>query len=334
MSEVHSQYVKKGFWINNDQKSPMSSTITTDSQTGTVVVALLAILSTLATTHLWSLVIFVHHQLRTHNRPADALFRQQQVLLRSNPAPTSFLIEWTKLYWTWRKRTHRVFYRSIGQLLIALGFAILSVLAGIFSSYILTSSNITVLVKGALCGPLNTEPTVSGFSYAYFDGLSSYLSMVDDRSVPFAQECFQNTTKLPVRCGAFIQPRINLEPKREKCPFDASVCINHDYPAVSIDSGLVNTNDYFGWNMQPEDHVKYRRKVTCGILDTERRTMIVNASDFPFHSRRPLPGEQFSVVSFGDLRNGDAFPNITFPQSLAESNISSIYHIQYVCRSS
>lgn len=51
MSELDSRYVKKGFWINNDLNSPLSSTITTDSQTGTIIVALLAVLSTLATTH-------------------------------------------------------------------------------------------------------------------------------------------------------------------------------------------------------------------------------------------------------------------------------------------
>lgn len=92
MSELDSRYVKKGFWINNDLNSPLSSTITTDSQTGTIIVALLAVLSTLATTHFWSLLVFFTHQARAHGRPADALFRQQQALLRSSPPPTTFLV--------------------------------------------------------------------------------------------------------------------------------------------------------------------------------------------------------------------------------------------------
>ncbi|KAJ4305538.1 hypothetical protein N0V90_001069 [Kalmusia sp. IMI 367209] len=318
MSEVDSKYVKQGFWINTYQDQPMGSTITTDSQTGAIILALLAILSSLATTHLWSLVLFVNHQLRAHDRPADVLYRQQQALLRTNPPPTAFLVDWTKLYWAWRKRTSRVFYRSIAQLLLAIGFATLSILAGIFSSYVLTSISVPVLVKSSLCGPLNIEPTVSGFGWAYLDDLDSYTDLVDTRSIAFAQECFRNSTKLPLRCGAFIQPRINLEPKLEKCPFDGSMCIQRHYPAVSIDSGLINTNDYFGWNMQKEDNVKYRRKVTCGILNTQGRTAIVNASDYPFHNRNPVPGEEFYQVSFGEVRNGGAFANVTFSHSSAD----------------
>jgi len=49
MSELDSQYVKRGFWINEAQGPVMGRTITTDIRTGTIIVALLAVLSSLGT---------------------------------------------------------------------------------------------------------------------------------------------------------------------------------------------------------------------------------------------------------------------------------------------
>jgi hypothetical protein len=47
MSQVDSQYVKRGIWTNLDEGPIMGRTITTDSSTGFLLVALLAVLSTL-----------------------------------------------------------------------------------------------------------------------------------------------------------------------------------------------------------------------------------------------------------------------------------------------
>jgi len=49
MSELDSQYVKRGFWVNEAQGPVMGRTITTDIRTGTIIVALLAVLSSLGT---------------------------------------------------------------------------------------------------------------------------------------------------------------------------------------------------------------------------------------------------------------------------------------------
>lgn len=327
MSELDSRYVKKGFWINNDLNSPLSSTITTDSQTGTIIVALLAVLSTLATTHFWSLLVFFTHQARAHGRPADALFRQQQALVRSSPPPTTFLVVWSKLYWTWRKRTNRAVHRSIALFVFAFTFAILSILAGIFSSYVLTTINIPVLVDSKSCGPLNIEPTVDGFSYAYLDKLGEYTDTVAFRSVSYARDCYQNTTDLPIRCQAFIKPSIKVVPNREQCPFQQSVCTNITNPAVSIDSGLVNTNEILGWNMETRDHVKYRRKLTCAVLELQSHIAVVEVSAFPFSNRPWVPGEKYVEVLFGGNRRGGRYANVTLSQSTATANITTSYSI-------
>jgi hypothetical protein len=46
MSEVDGRFVKRGLWTNLEHGNVMGKTITTDSTTGTIVIAAMAILST------------------------------------------------------------------------------------------------------------------------------------------------------------------------------------------------------------------------------------------------------------------------------------------------
>ena len=116
MSEVPTQYVKRGLWVNVDRGPIMGRTITTDVQTGTVVVALLAILVTAALSHLWNITLFALYQLR-NDVPTDGLGRQQQALLRGSRPPITMVADLLKLCLVWRERTDRVFNRSICECL-------------------------------------------------------------------------------------------------------------------------------------------------------------------------------------------------------------------------
>jgi hypothetical protein len=114
MSEVDGRFVKLGLWTNLDQGNVMGKTITTDSTTGAIVIALMAVLSTIGrrrppcytdrilmhtgTSYLWSIFLFVYHQIRANGRPADGLFHQQQALLRTLLPPSSLMAESTKLW--------------------------------------------------------------------------------------------------------------------------------------------------------------------------------------------------------------------------------------------
>lgn len=82
MSELESQFVKRGQWINHAHGRVKGDTITTDSQTGATIIALLAVITSLGLTHLWHLLTFAHHQLRADGNTHDGFFRQQQALLR------------------------------------------------------------------------------------------------------------------------------------------------------------------------------------------------------------------------------------------------------------
>ena len=225
-------------------------------------------------------------------------------------------------------RLNSAFKRSCAQAVIAILFTIATVIVGIFSSYIASTTNLQVLVKNPRCGPLDIDPTGSNF-LNNLRGIVPYRQNIRTHSQPFAEECYLNTIpkSLPTRCTAFIRPNIPLSAERIKCPFDARICAAEDY-GVSVDSGLVDGNYIFGWNLNRQDRVKYRRKVTCGVLQDDGHTEIINASDIYDFSdgfgRIALPGEQIELKRYGNTVNG-LWGNATFVYSLTDRNLSTLY---------
>ncbi|KAJ4290347.1 hypothetical protein N0V90_010563 [Kalmusia sp. IMI 367209] len=107
MSEVEAQFVKKGLWVNWSQGAVMGHTLTIDSSVANVVVALLAICTSIGTAQLFNLLIFLYHQFRAHGQPSDGLYWQQQALLRTLPTPTALVADYMKLWWSWRAKSKR-----------------------------------------------------------------------------------------------------------------------------------------------------------------------------------------------------------------------------------
>jgi hypothetical protein len=331
MSEVETQFLRHGYWNNVQHGRVQGGVITTDVRTGTVAIALLAILVTVATAHLWNLVVFGLHMWRADGRPADGLFQQQQALLRTGSAPTSMAADWVKLWWVWRGRTTRAWSRSILLGGFTLLFAAATILAGIFSSYIVDSSNLQVLVDSAECGPLKTtmNTVFSSGNLAFLD----YTSRLEALTFPYAQECYQGLGEsLPARCRAFVQPNIPLVPQRTACPFDSSICKPVDQPGVVIDSGLQDANNVFGWNMQEDQRVKFRRKTTCGVLKTQEYQSVFPAKDYPYNTRPLLKDEENVGLHYGLRRNAGDWANLTMAQSLVLANVTRGYTVLTVMK--
>jgi hypothetical protein len=47
LTEVDSRFVKRGLWVNQSQGSVMGKTITTDTRTGAIVIAILTIVASI-----------------------------------------------------------------------------------------------------------------------------------------------------------------------------------------------------------------------------------------------------------------------------------------------
>ena len=335
MSEIDGRYVKRGMWTNVSKGPTTSKVITTDTETGLAVIALLAVLSSLGepkfrksvnvfdnsgTAHLWHLIAFAYHQFRANGRPSDGLFRQQQVLLRTLPTPSSLMADSAKLWWVWRNKTDRVLSRILPSFSVALLCTIGSLTASISSSYIMESTDLEVLVSSSSCGRIN----MSDISVAPYVG---YWTTVGALAKSYAEECYGNNTVLPERCRAFISPTVSVTVNRTTCPFSPEFCIDTgsgQQNAIALDSGLVDLNDGFGLNLPQKDRVKFRKRTTCGILPVAGHTSIINATTLPKALRRagaePMPGEELMLYHWSKRPSLGNLANITTFVSLLDAN--------------
>lgn len=297
----------------------MGKTITTDTKTGAIVIAILAVCTTLASSHLWHIVTFAIHQARADGKSHEGLFRQQQALLRTLPAPSSLMADSFKLFVTWRKTpaSRSNLGGSVMHFSVALLFTVGSLVASIFSSLAVTSANIEVLVKSPYCGLIGLK-----------DGNqipdSTYFGKVLDVSTQHADECYQDGVSVPSRCNVFVQPRIPITMENTSCPFSPEMCAS---PTVTFDSGLLDLNDHFGMNLPSQDRIKLRRRTSCAILNTENRTKIVKPSDLPpSYMVHPLfPEDQVLIYYVGSRRGDPLMPNATFGFALSQANWSTTY---------
>jgi len=321
MSELESQYVKRGYWINHSQGNVLGRTITTDTRTGTIIVALLALCTSLALSHLWSILTFLYHQVRAKGTTSNGLYRQQQVLLRTLPTPSTLMADSIKLYFKWKNiKTRNAIYQLLPQTILGLLFVVGSIAAAIFSSLVANGSDMEVLVDSPFCGSFVSNQTK--FSQTYAIEVSSLSNQ-------YVQECYQERKTPLARCKN-IFTRIHLRPPMANtpCPFSPEMCSS---PALAFDSGLLDINDAFGFNMDDRDQVKYRIKLSCAILPLENRTRVVPSAEFtdlfPAYTQwRPfMPGEELLLSYFGSRKH---LGNVTYLSSLAEANVTTGYKLE------
>jgi len=325
MSEIESSFVKRGLWVDLEKSATMGSTITTDIRTGTLIAALLAVLCSLATNHLWHLITFLIHQYRADGKPSDAFSRQQQVILRTLPTPSAVVSDYIKLYFSWRgNSTRRGKFRSIVIPILAAIVTIATVLSGVFSSYVVDTTALQVLAKSSFCGPIN----ISDESHNSVS--KNYTPAVRTLAEPLAQDCYQSNSTNFARCNIYTKPRIPFHVQRTECPWPSSMCIGRDKPSVSMDSGLLDVNDAFGLNLPSNGKVQFRKKTTCAVLPLENRTTVIPATAYKGYSRPPLPEEQFLIFHFGELGGNDTWRNATFVGSLAKTNVTDGFTTRYV----
>ncbi|KAF2648033.1 hypothetical protein K491DRAFT_613575 [Lophiostoma macrostomum CBS 122681] len=323
MSQLDARFVKQGYWLDLAKGSVLGKTITTDTSTGNVVIAFLAVLTTLGTTHFWNLATFTIHQVRADTKSADGLFRQQQALLRTLPAPSALFSDWAKLWWVWRKRTDHAFHRSLFMMILGLLFTAATITVGIFSSYIVDSSSIHILVQGTSCSPLNMLD-----DSAFYD----YFETALQKASTYARDCYTNSTIPPDRCRIFVKPRLDIHLDRIDCPYENSLCKNITHPAITLDSGLVDLAQTLGINSPTRDRIRWRRKTTYSILELNNHYKVNSASDWPCFKqnmgRDAYDAEEVMTVQLGDFyiasSPGEACNDTsTFVTSLLKGNVSS-----------
>ena len=303
----------------------MGKTITVEPRTGNLIIATLTILASIGTSQLWNLLTILYYHYRAKTLLADGLFWQQQVLLRTIPTPATMMMDTTKLWWTWKKKVDRPHLRSSIILSFAICFSILALVAGIFTSYVVTTSNLEVLVDSPSCGFVNSSSLLSD-SKSYSISMTSSKSFVQS----YARDCYKNSSFLPSPCfSTFFRPNISFTANPAPCPWEATMCSPETPSVISMDSNFVDMT-HFGINTSQGEKVKFRKKTTCSILPQTGHTIVRNATywgDRLQGSRVPLPQEEAIGYRYGNLNANISHTEDTIIHSFTSGNLTKEHSI-------
>ncbi|KAH8592278.1 hypothetical protein B0O99DRAFT_743763 [Bisporella sp. PMI_857] len=271
MSE-NSSSVFVGIWVNHSKGSVIGLTLTLPPHYGNILISVLALLIGWAGSHFWGVTSFALHQFRGTTTKRDALYHQQQVVLRSRLSDTATLYRLWELAWAWKSNTRASFRRTFVLALIVFVNISAFLTAGAFSSRV-TSTDGEVLLRG-YCGLFDhrTPKLFMGWSdedWSYVDALffSSYNGY--RRCAAYTRACYSGAFKDSdvTVCNTFtVQAIMSKVDRAAACPYQSGSC---PFGAIEIDSGMINSDKHLGINAPRKDQVDVRKIFTCAPIRAE-----------------------------------------------------------------
>ncbi|KAI4631716.1 uncharacterized protein J4E87_002422 [Alternaria ethzedia] len=176
----------------------------------------------------------------------------------------------------------------------------MTIAASVFSSLIVDTGAIEVLVDSPFCGSTNLIGTA----------WRTHANELDIIAPAYTQDCYSNGS-LPVTCNVFTKPNVPLTVENVPCPFNDTMCDTED--SVSVDSGLVDVGKAFGLNLPPKDRVTFRKKIECTVLPVDGYYDVIDLKYMPMWKpdfREIFPGEQVAAIFYGPtppLDTGESF---------------------------
>jgi hypothetical protein len=190
---------------------------------------------------------------------------------------------------------------------MSLKFTAITLAAGVFSSYVVNSSDLEVLVESPFCG---VTPALGDESGNFG---SEYPRKVVEAADEYVGRCYQNASVLLTACKVFLRPTMPYNITRIPCPFDKPLCLGN-LSAVVLDTGLIDVAPTFGLNSPHQDRIRYQKKTTCSVLPLANYTETVDASEHEdeFGRKAVFPGEKWMTFKYG------TFPSLS-------NNITLVY---------
>jgi hypothetical protein len=177
-------------------------------------------------------------------------------------------------------------------------FMLESTSVGIFSSYVISFSNLEVLVNSKSCGLFSDN--LDGEDA----GAQHYRRQVNSMSESYARDYYQNEKLKMPRCRAFIKPRVPFNITHGKCPFLPPFCLENETAVITFDSGLLDVTEYFGLNLPSHEKVQLRRKSTCTVLPREGFSKIIKYEDAgpsDTTGTNYSPGDEVFILNYGEV---------------------------------
>ena len=168
-----------------------------------------------------------------------------------------------QLGWGWRSRAKNPTRRSLPITLVVLAHSITFLIAAILSSTAYTSQGDEVLVSSPHCGLIDfNSPNLS----AVLDILGAYETESISDSASYARSCYSSggTGRTWQDCSTFAAPRLPVTQSNVSCPFQEGTCTA---PSIQLDTGLMDSNLFFGMNAPLRNRVKLRKVTTCAPIE-------------------------------------------------------------------
>ncbi|THX66567.1 hypothetical protein D6C98_02783 [Aureobasidium pullulans] len=255
--------VSTGIWTDWSLGQVQGLTVTLRSQDAALLTAFIAIYIQIASSGSWKIVQFIIHQIRAskQNDDEDALFHQQQIILRNSSSPLSALTDLLSMAWAWR-RFAASFKRSIVLVLLASVHFAAFAIASLYSSRISSLSSQHMLVESSNCGTWS-------FSGDFQDeDVQSRIINETITAAAYARGCY-SSNRTDGQCGGYVNSRLPWTAySNAACPFPTGRC-RGDTGAYSMDTGPLESFRALGINSKPSDRVTYRKVTTCSPIHVD-----------------------------------------------------------------
>jgi hypothetical protein len=138
--------VYTGFWINQAKGSPYGATWTLSRQTGSFLIAFLALFVSITGQSFWTISRFLLHRYLSSESQSDGVYHQHQAILRNSRTAPHAAQETLRLMVAWRNRTRRLFFRLLPIWMVACSISAGFAVAGQYSQPLRrTSRNLCLL---------------------------------------------------------------------------------------------------------------------------------------------------------------------------------------------
>ncbi|KLU86383.1 hypothetical protein MAPG_05397, partial [Magnaporthiopsis poae ATCC 64411] len=256
-----------GVWRNYYSATGSTIILTVPQDVGAMLTAFLALFVSFSFGHLWSIICFVLHQVRSTPERLSGVYHQRQALLRNTT--TAAATAWTsiKLAWVWKGHSRGVVGGSAALVSVAVSFVALLAAASLLSSKIQLVDG-DVLLSGQECGWINMT---DGSSFDKDFAKGSFRVWLYDRAERYSANCYgPEAASGPETgaCGGFPANTIPVTSSTVPCPFGKAICAQPD--AFQLDSGFIDSNQHLGINSPLEDRIRFRKVATCIPIQTEK----------------------------------------------------------------
>lgn len=215
------------------------------------------------------------HQIRSTRRARNALFFQQQAILRNTQTPFKAAANFVRLSFAWKnhKQATSQILSTIFFILAPLSIAAAFTVAGIFATKVQSAAGSSFLIRGDDCG-LWEFPNGTGLFT---------LKMLKDgtNAANYAQNCYEGNISNSSTGQCDTYPVLTIPytvQKNASCPFEAGSCLHSDTAAFRLDTGPLDSREILGLIAPVSERITVRKATSCAPIHYSKYSTFQNMS--------------------------------------------------------